>query len=68
LGLKVEAFVRKMPEQVFSERALCDRAAAVLRQAWLIHTVRDGTARDALRANCKVVVDAEGKVDEAALA
>jgi hypothetical protein len=68
LGFHIEAFVRKMPEHVFSDRALRQRAAAVLRQAWRIRAVYDGTARDALVANCKVVVDVEGNVDEATLA
>jgi hypothetical protein len=67
-GLHVEAFVGKMPEHVFAEPGLRRRAAAILRQAWLIRVVREQTATEALTASCKVVIDGQGRVDEAALA
>jgi len=67
-GFLVEAFVAKMPEHLFADAELRRRAAAVLRQAWRMRIVRVETASDAIKANCRVVVDAGGRVDEIALA
>ena len=67
-GFFVEAFLANSPEHSFTDDELRQRAAAVLRQAWRIRVVRAGTASDALKANCKVLIDAEGRLDETALA
>jgi hypothetical protein len=64
----VEVFLARMPEHVFAETQIRQRAVAVLRYAWRIRVVRKGTAADALKANSRVVVDAEGKVDQSVLA
>jgi hypothetical protein len=68
LGFRVQVFIGRMPERIFADAELRRRAAAVLRDAWLIRVVRDGAVGDVLEAKCKVAVDVQGRFDETAVA